>query len=60
MKLFSTRTHGFLNYFTGGTLLVLPRALGWDQKLTSFLTAMGLGTAVYSVVTRYELGLVKA
>ena len=59
MKLFSTRMHGVLDYLTAGTLLTLPRALGWSQGVTRLLTNAGIGTVGYSLLTRYELGLIK-
>lgn len=58
-KLFSTKTHGALDYLTVGTLLTLPRAMGWSTGVTQWLTGMALGTLTYSAVTRYELGLLK-
>ena len=59
MKLFSTATHGVLDYLTAGTLVALPRALGWSEGVTRLLTNAGIGTVGYSLLTRYELGLVK-
>lgn len=59
MKLFSTRTHGVLDYSSVVLLLVLPRALGWSRPVTSLLTGSALATLAYSLVTRYELGVVK-
>ena len=59
MKLFSTRTHGVLDYLSVGLLSALPRALGWDKTVTRLLTGSALVTLVYSLVTRYELGAVK-
>lgn len=56
MKLFSTKTHGVLDYLTVGQLLMLPRMLGWSKGVTQWMTGMALGTLVYSLVTRYELG----
>lgn len=57
MKLFSTRTHGVLDYSSVVLLLVLPRALGWSKPVTNLLTGSALGTLVYSLLTRYELGV---
>lgn len=59
VKLFSTKAHGALDYLTAGTLVALPRALGWSQDVTKWMTGMALGTLVYSAITRYELGLFK-
>lgn len=59
VKLFSTKAHGALDYLTAGTLVTLPRALGWSQDVTKWMTGMALGTLVYSAVTRYELSLFK-
>ena len=59
MKLFSTRTHGVLDYSSVILLLVLPRALGWSRPVTSLLTGSALATLAYSLLTRYELGAVK-
>ena len=59
MKLFSTRMHGIIDYLSVGTLFTLPRALGWSARVTGLMTNAALGTLVYSLLTRYELGLVK-
>lgn len=59
MALFTTRTHGVLDYLSVGTLLALPRVFGWDQSVRSLLTNAALGTLGASLLTRYELGLFK-
>jgi hypothetical protein len=59
MALFSTKTHGILDFATAGTLVALPRMLGWDKTVTSVMTTAAIGTVVYSLVTKYEFGLVK-
>ncbi len=59
MKLFSTRTHGVLDYSSVVLLLALPRALGWSRPVTNLLTGSALATLVYSLLTRYELGAAK-
>jgi hypothetical protein len=58
-KLFSTKTHGVLDYLTAGQLLLVPRALGLSTTVTTLMQTMGVATAVYSLVTRYELGVLK-
>lgn len=57
--IFSTRTHGVLDYASVVLLLVLPRIAGWSRPVTNLLTASALVTLVYSLTTRYELGIVK-
>lgn len=58
-KLFTTRTHGALDYLTAGTLFMLPRALGWSDKVTRLLTGAAVNTLAYSLLTSYELGAFK-
>lgn len=59
MKLFSTRTHGILDFVSAATLITLPRIFGWRKATTSLLTNAAVGTLVYSLLTRYEFGLFK-
>ena len=59
MKLFSTKAHGLLDYVSVGTMLVLPRALGWSPTVTGVVTSAAVSTLGYSLLTRYELGLFK-
>ncbi len=59
MKLFSTRTHGFLDYASVVLLLALPRIAGWNRPVTTLLSTSALATLAYSLVTRYELGPIK-
>lgn len=59
-KPISTKAHGFLDYMTAGLLITMPRALGWSNCVTRLLDASAAGTVVYSLLTRYELGVVKA
>jgi hypothetical protein len=58
-KLFSTRTHGVLDYVTVAQLLTIPRMFGWSKGATQWMTGMGLGTLANSLVTRYEYGPLK-
>ncbi|MBX6315225.1 MAG: hypothetical protein IRY99_20290, partial [Isosphaeraceae bacterium] len=59
VRFLSTRTHGLLDLLTAGTLLALPRALGWSERVTKLTTNAALGTLGYSLLTRYEFGLLK-
>ena len=59
MALFSTKTHGVLDYTTVATLLALPRVLGWSPTVRTFVTGSALATLGASLLTRYELGVFK-
>jgi len=52
----STKMHGVLDYATAPMLLALPRQLGWSPAATRILTGAAVATAVYSMLTDYELG----
>lgn len=58
-KPLSTRVHGVLDYMTAAFLHTLPRVMGWDRKVTRLLDCAGASATAYSLVTRYELGVVK-
>lgn len=57
MRLIPTRIHGVLDYLSAVVLFILPRLLGWGSGVTLLLTLMAIVTVVYSLATRYELGL---
>jgi hypothetical protein len=59
MKRMSTRTHGVLDLLTAGTLVALPRMLGWGERVTNTLTGVALGSLGYSLLTNYEFGLIR-
>jgi hypothetical protein len=59
MKPISTRTHGIVDYLSVATLYGLPRLLRWNAEVARLLTGVAAGTLGYSLLTRYELGLVK-
>lgn len=45
-----------MDYATALTLPVIPRALGWSETVTRRMDVAAVGTALYSVATRYERG----
>ena len=58
-KPISTRVHGVLDFMTAGFLFALPRVMGWDKKVTRLLDVSAASALTYSLMTRYELGLIK-
>lgn len=61
MNIISTRAHGVLDYIVGVALILAPRIFGFAdggaaQRVPEIL---GIATIVYSLLTRYELGLIK-
>jgi hypothetical protein len=60
-RFISTRVHGIIDYLTGGALLFAPRLLGFEHcGAASFIPkAVGSGILVQSLLTDYELGVVR-
>lgn len=58
-QIISTEAHGVLDYMTVGTLLLLPRMLGWSRSVTRLMTGAAAITFIYSMMTRYEFGMIK-
>src|SRR5687768_6816136 len=58
-QIISTEAHGMLDYMTVGTMLLLPRMLGWNRNLTRLMTGAAAITFIYSMMTRYEFGMIK-
>ena len=56
----STRLHGVLDYVTGATLIAAPSLLGLGgTRAGAAMRVAGVGHALYSLVTDYELGVAK-
>lgn len=58
-RLIPTRVHGVLDYLFGVMYIVLPLLLNWPQPAATILMVLGAGVLLYSILTRYELGLLK-
>ena len=58
----STKVHGVLDYLVAFALLLAPMLFGFSEyggAAVAVPTVLGVGLLVYSLLTRYELGLVK-
>jgi hypothetical protein len=62
MRFIPTRVHGIIDYVMGVLLIVAPWVLGFNQggAETWVPVVLGAGVIVYSLLTRYELGVIKA
>ena len=59
MNKLPTRAHGMLDYVVGGAMMTVPKLMGWSPCVTRLFAAAGGAAMVYSLMTKYELGLVK-
>jgi len=61
VRIVSTKTHGVLDYLTGAALVAAPKAIGLEgvPSAARALQLAGGGATVYSLLTAYELGVVK-
>lgn len=56
----NTRIHGYLDYMMGLLLIVAPWVFNLPEgAATTLPIILGAGTIVYSLITDYELGLLK-
>jgi hypothetical protein len=61
LRVLPTRAHGVLDYATGSALLAAPELLRLKDVPQAVLTPRlaGAGATVYSLMTDYELGVVR-
>lgn len=61
MRFLPSRIHGIIDYLWGLALLASPWVLGFsDVTAAKWLAVVfGIGAVIYSVVTDYELGLIR-
>jgi len=57
MKLFSTRTHGVLDYSSVVLRCALPRALGWSRSVRLALLGLGVFEVTAALTTETQIGL---
>lgn len=61
MNLINRQFHGVLDYVVGLALIFAPRIFGLDTTTAEgqVPVALGIAAIVYSLLTRYELGLIR-
>jgi hypothetical protein len=62
MKFIPTKVHGILDYIVGIALLLAPYLFGFAEvggAAVAVPQILGVGLILYSLLTRYELGLIK-
>lgn len=59
MKLIPRPLHAVLDYLSVLILLGVPRLLKWDKRVVDLLTGAAGMTLGYSLLTRYELGVIR-
>lgn len=59
VRILSTRIHGVIDYVAAITLILLPWVMPWSFAVATLLSIVGASVLVYSLLTRYELGLMK-
>lgn len=59
MKIIGTRVHGYLDYIVAILLIASPWIFGFADERAAAYVPIGLGiiTIVYSLFTKYELGV---
>lgn len=60
MNILSRRAHGALDYVVGVLLILAPKLFGFSGGIEAQIpVVLGIATIVYSLITNYELGLIK-
>lgn len=55
-----TKTHGYIDYLMGLLLVAIPLLFAVpDGAATTLLIVLGAGTILYSLMTDYEVGLIR-
>ncbi len=61
MKIINSKIHGTLDYLVGIILIILPWLFGFADggAQMQIPIILGIGTLIYSMITKYELGVFK-
>jgi hypothetical protein len=61
MRFLSTKAHGVIDYLVGLLLIAVPWIFGFAQggMETWIFVLAGVGALIYSLFTKYEMGVVK-
>jgi hypothetical protein len=59
MRFIPTIVHGLADYVVGLIVIALPSYLGWTVNARIVFVTLGLAVIIYSLLTDYELSLVR-
>lgn len=59
MRFLPTSFHGVVDYLAGVVIVALPWLFDWEGGAKTIMTIVGLAVIVYSLLTYYELGVVR-
>lgn len=59
IRIVPTRVHGIVDYVSAALLPMVPRMFGWDRRVTRLHDTIAAASAGQSLMTDYELGVVK-
>ncbi len=59
MRFLPTAVHGVVDYLAGIVFIALPWLFDWNDSAKWILTILGAGVILYSLLTNYELGVIK-
>jgi hypothetical protein len=60
MKVLSPRAHGVVDYSSAALFVLAPTLFGFGGTPATLARALGIGYALFSLVTAYPLGVVRA
>ncbi|MCS3893339.1 hypothetical protein M2171_002472 [Bradyrhizobium japonicum USDA 38] len=59
MRFIPTIAHGIADYIVGFIVIAMPFYFGWSEKVRFVFVALGAAVIGYSLLTDYELGLIR-
>jgi hypothetical protein len=59
LRFINTKVHGVLDYTSAVLFPLIPRLFGWSNRVAHLHDTLAIGTVASSVMTNYELGVVR-